>query len=424
MEIMMINPLTYTPKGDKQNSSYFNEYKSKIFERRIASGLEELYGDMAGVVVQVQTGDALSYIRELYFMTPYRYARSYISETHKIYCLINTKESPVFIVLEPLDPNFKDDITRLNKMYPNSREKYNASYVGEIYNCKDKNATKSILQSHDFNFHSEAIAENKFYCGKHINFTRLSDHTYNSVGYIDSPIYDFDALELGQRFYLTKEQQKLLDEEDQISIDNGIKPLLKGIDHMATRILAGEREDAILEFLCLSKYYFWGAYNIMDMNSSTNVSRVPHGHDIKSPAKVFTANNTPFMVNSFENLPMPTEAFVRNYGRRMHHIAYEVKDGDHSSGQKNIDYVVETLRDKFSIEFLAKVFGSCGDSPDLKQIFSKHSKYSILITEYVERCHKFDGFFTKENVAALTEAAGLDEAVKDHRSKGGGVIGD
>ena len=31
----------------------------------------------------------------------------------------------------------------------------------------------------------------------------------------------------------------------------GIKPLMRGIDHMATRILAGEREDAILEFLCL-----------------------------------------------------------------------------------------------------------------------------------------------------------------------------
>jgi len=32
-----------------------------------------------------------------------------------------------------------------------------------------------------------------------------------------------------------------------------------------------------------------------------------------------------------------------------------------------------------------------------------------LITEYVERCHKFKGFFTKQNVASLTEAAGKDE---------------
>jgi hypothetical protein len=87
--------------------------------------------------------------------------------------------------------------------------------------------------------------------------------------------------------------------------------------------------------------------------------------DKLSPAKVFTANNTP----SFENLPMPTEDFVRNFGRRMHHVAYEVVDGDHQSGEKNVDFV----------------------------------------TEYVERCFGYEGFFTKSNVAALTEAAGKDE---------------
>jgi hypothetical protein len=419
----MIVPLQYQPKGDKQNSAYFNEYKTKIFERRIASGLEELYGDMCGVVVQVQTGDALSYLQELYSMTPYRYAASYISETHKLYCLINTKDAPVFILMEPLDPNFKDDITRLNKMYPNAREKFNARYVGEIYRCKDKNAVRHILSSQDFNFADPSMTENKFYCNKHIHFTRLSDFTYNSVGYIQDDIFDFDCLELGQRFYLTKEQESLLAQTEQRTIDKGIHGLIKGIDHMATRILAGEREDAILEFLCLSNYYFWGAYNITDMNSSTNVNRTVHGHDIRSPAKVFTANNTPFMVNSFENLPMPTETFVRNYGRRMHHIAYEVIDGDHVSGLKNIDFVINTMKGDFSISFLAQVFGECVDEPDLKQIFSKHSTYSLLITEYVERCHGFDGFFTKANVAALTEAASLDEVMNVHQKKAN-IIGD
>ena len=46
-----------------------------------------------------------------------------------------------------------------------------------------------------------------------------------------------------------------------------------GLDHMATRILAGDREDAILEYLTMVPYYFWGAYNITEMNSSTNVTR-------------------------------------------------------------------------------------------------------------------------------------------------------
>lgn len=410
----MIDPLKYTPKGDKKNSDYFNEYKDKIYHRRISSGLEDLYGDMCAVVVQVQTGDALDYLSEIYAMMPYRYKASYISTTHKFYCLVNTEESPAFIIMEPLNPDFKDDITRLNKMYPNSREKFNARYVGEIYKTADKDETRKILISQDFNFHQYDMTENKFYCNKHISFTRLSDFTYNCVGYTQNNIYDFDSLELGQRFYLTKEEEQKLAKAEQFAHEKGIDKLLKGIDHMATRILAGEREDAILEFLCLSRYYFWGAYNISDMNSSTNVNRIPHGNDIKSPAKVFTANNTPFMVNSFEGLPMPTENFVRNYGRRMHHIAIEVVDGDHSSGVKNIDYTVGTLRDEMKIGFLANVFGECTDIPDLKQIFSKHSPYSLLITEYVERCHHFDGFFTKDNVAALTEAASLDEEVKEH----------
>ena len=92
-------------------------------------------------------------------------------------------------------------------------------------------------------------------------------------------------------------------------------------------------------------------------------------------------------------------------------MAYEVLDGDHRGGEKNVDYVVNTLRDK-GIPFLAHVVGECQDDPNLKQIFSKHSKYSILITEYVERCHGYDGFFTKSNVAALTAAAGQDEQFK------------
>ena len=177
---------------------------------------------------------------------------------------------------------------------------------------------------------------------------------------------------------------------------------------MATRILAGEREDAILEYLTMVPYYFWGAYNITEMNSSTNVTRNPNVPDDKmSPARVFTANNTPSFVNSFDNLPMPTEDFVRNFGRRMHHMALAVIDG-HVADEKNVDYVVRQLGE-MGTDFLAHVVGECKDEPNLKQIFSKSSPYSLLITEYVERCHGYEGFFTRGNVAALTEAAGAAE---------------
>lgn len=419
---MTIDLMTYEPRGDKQNSDFFETYRLKVFERRTSSGLGNLLGDIKALVVQVETDEALPYLQELYAMTNYRLQAGYVSKTHKIYWLANSPEQPAYIVLEPLDHDFCDDFSRLNKLYPNSRPKPNARYIGEIIHTKNLNETQKILESHDFNFHNPGTSPNPFYCNKHFKFTQISNLSCNALGYVSHDIHDHTAFDLGQPFTLTKSQQAALDKVAQFSSDKGLDKLILGIDHMATRILAAEREDAILELLSLTNYYFWGAYNIADMNSSTNVNRSLHGKDRHSPAKVFTANNTPFMVNSFEGLPMPTENFVRNYGRRMHHIAYEIKDGDHATGVKNLDYVIDTLRDEGNIAFLAKVFGECHDEPNLKQIFSRHSQYTYLITEYVERCHGFDGFFTKDNVAALTEAAGQDEALKKHADSHGHVF--
>ena len=58
-------------------------------------------------------------------------------------------------------------------------------------------------------------------------------------------------------------------------------------------------------------------------------------------------------------------------------------------------------------DFLLGVIGS--QEEGLKQIFSSASEHSSLIIEYVQRFGDFDGFFTKQNVAELTHAAGVDE---------------
>ena len=406
---MTFDIMQYEPKGDKKNSDFFNEYRLKIYDRRESSGINDLLGNICGLVVQVDAGDGMAYMEELYTMTPYRFSAAYRSATHNIYILTTQPHFPRFILLEPLDHDYEDDLRRMNMLYPLASKKPNARYVGEIFHTKDMAETRKALESHNVRFHYPGETENAFYANEHFWFTFPSDFTFNRVGYTNFEMEDYDELQLGQRFDLTQEQLSGLNQRDAAVRELGIPALLKGVDHMATRILAGEREDAILEFLTMSNYYFWGAYNISEMNSSTNVNRNHNVEDDKeSPAKVFTANNTPSFINSFENLPMPTEDFVRNYGRRMHHIAYEVTDGNHSSGVKNVDYVVGKLA-ILQIPFLAHIVGECKDSPDLKQIFSKHSKFSILITEYLERCHNFKGFFTKQNVASLTQAAGNDE---------------
>jgi hypothetical protein len=265
-----------------------------------------------------------------------------------------------------------------------------------------------VLEPQNIRFVYPDEASNGFYALPHLTFTFLSDYTYNRVGYVDVPLDSLAALDLGDRVLLDDESLELLEAAGQKHQRHGLGGRVLGIDHLASRVLAGEREDALLEYLTMVPYYFWGAYNIAAMNSSTNVTRHPSiGDEKQSPARVFTANNTPSYLNSFDNLPMPTEDFVRNYGRRMHHIAYEVVDGE-IQGEKNVDFVVDVLRD-LGISFLADVVGECTDQPNLKQIFSKASPYSLLITEYVERCLGYDGFFTRDNVAALTAAAGEAE---------------
>jgi hypothetical protein len=178
------------------------------------------------------------------------------------------------------------------------------------------------------------------------------------------------------------------------------------IDHLATRIYSQNREVAILEWLSLSSYYYWGSYDIRDQNSSTNVTKSVHyNNECLSPAKVFTANNTPYFVNHLEKLPSPTETFVRNYGPRLHHIALAIADGEYQ-GMENIEHVVRQIT-AVGTDFLLDVIGSREDG--LKQIFSSASEHSSLIIEYVQRFGDFSGFFTRHNVAELTHAAGVEE---------------
>ncbi len=85
---------TYEPMGDKENSPFFDEYVPKIYERRAECGLDEIVGDMRGVVVQVQNGDAINYLAELTAMGPYRFQAARTSSTHRIYVLQSSARVP------------------------------------------------------------------------------------------------------------------------------------------------------------------------------------------------------------------------------------------------------------------------------------------------------------------------------------------
>jgi hypothetical protein len=398
----------YQPKGDKRNTPFFEEHLPRVYERRACSGLDQLVGAMAAVVIQVDHGLAIPYLAELTLMGPYRHRECWLMETHRVYLLAADPAWPRLIVLEPLTNAYEDELTRWNAMYPLSAASPNARYVGEVYHCESTAEVRRVLEEQAIRFVYPGETTNPFYALHHLTFTFLSDYTYNRVGYVDVPLDSLAPLDLGDRVLLDDDSERPLLDALERHQRLGLEGKILGLDHMATRVLAGEREDAILEYLTMVPYYFWGAYNIQEMNSSTNVTRSAAVTDEKcSPARVFTANNTPSYLNSLVNLPMPTEDSVRNFGRRMHHMAYEVVDGT-VNGETHVDYVVRRLREE-GVPFLAQVVGECTDQPNLKQIFSKASAHSGLITEYVQRCLGYDGFFTRDNVAALTEAAGHQE---------------
>jgi hypothetical protein len=235
-----------------------------------------------------------------------------------------------------------------------------------------------------------------------------SPYTHNIVAYWERPESDIRVYALGWSS-IREDMQAAYEGAKATQAELGIDGLLLPIDHLATRIYSQNREAAILEYLSLTSYYYWGSYDISDQNSSTNVTKSVHfANELESPAKVFTAANHPYFVNHLLRLPSPTEDFVRNFGPRLHHLAVAVRDGE-SGGRPNIDYVVDSLRG-CGQDFLLDVIGS--QEEGLKQIFSSASEYSSLIVEYVQRFGDFQGFFTKGNVANLTHAAGVDETLR------------
>lgn len=161
---------------------------------------------------------------------------------------------------------------------------------------------------------------------------------------------------------------------------------IQGLDHVATRVRARDRNAAIAEFVGLTNYGFDFAVYVKALNSITNVARLGPG----DYAQVFTSGIAPLDVDP--DAAGPTERFIANYGVRPHHLAFatsaieETVAGLAAAGQS----------------FLSRLVGSREEG--LKQIFSGMSPRTLLVNEYIERYDGFDGFFTKSNVTHLTKA--------------------
>ncbi|MDP2071608.1 hypothetical protein [Methylotenera sp.] len=402
-----MNSLQFQRHGDKVNSPWFEEFLPKLLEDRDRIGLTDMVHEIDAMMITVEPGCSVAYISELALMTPYHYLVTLESESHWTHVLRIDMNSPDIIVREVRDPNLHGIFRSLNDVYPIGAHKPNSRYMGEIFRVTNLHEVVELQKAREIRFFNQDQIR-KLELPGNMAIVKPSPYTHNIAGYWERPPEDIRVYALGVSVIHNDVNRGYLEaKETQAKL--GLDKLILPIDHLATRIYSQNREVAILEYLTLSSYYYWGSYDITSQNSSTNVTKSAHYDDERhSPAKVFTAANHPYFVNHLVGLPSPTENFVRNYGPRLHHIALGVADGE-TKGQINIDYVVDAIREKGK-DFLLDVIGSREEG--LKQIFSSASEHSSLIIEYVQRFGDFDGFFTKQNVAELTEAAGVEENLR------------
>jgi hypothetical protein len=405
--------LKFPRYGDKQNSPFFDEFLIKLLEERDRVGLTDAVRQIDALMITVEPGNSLAYIGELCLMTPYHYLVTLESQDHDTHVLRIDMNAPDILLREVKNPNTRGIFRSLNEVYPIGAHKPNSRYMGEVFRVENLHDVVEMQKSRDVRFFNQDQIR-KLELPGNMAVVKPSPYTHNIVGYWDRPESDVRVYSLGWssiRDDVNAAYQNAKNTQARLGLDSKLLP----IDHLATRVYSQNREAALLEYLTLTSYYYWGSYDIADQNSSTNVTKSVHHHnELESPAKVFTAANHPYFVNHLLKLPSPTEQFVRNFGPRLHHLAVAVADGEvpganGNAAQPNIDYVVDRLR-HCGQDFLLDVIGS--KEAGLKQIFSSASEYSSLIVEYVQRFGDFQGFFTKDNVSELTQAAGVDETLK------------
>ncbi|WP_455384289.1 hypothetical protein [Acidihalobacter prosperus] len=404
----MANSLEFARHGDKRNSEFFETYLNRLLEERDRVGLTDMIHEIEAMMITVEPGHSIAYIAELALMTPYHYMVTLESESHLTHILRIDLDSPDLLIREVKDPATRGIFRSLNEVYPVGNRKPYSRYIGEILRVDNLHQVVELQRAREFRFFTPDDVR-KLELPGNLAVSKPSPYTHNIIAYMERTPDEHRVYSLGVS-RIDSAAQEAYEAAKEMQYQLGVHTLLQPVDHLATRVYSQNREVAILEYLSWSSYYYWGSYDIKDQNSSTNVTKSVHyTAESKSPAKVFTANNTPYFVNHLDGLPSPTETFVRNYGPRLHHIAVGVNDGD-TDGMENIEYVVKVIAEQGK-DFLLDVIGSKEEG--LKQIFSSASEHSSLIIEYVQRFGQFEGFFARDNVAELTRAAGVEESLKE-----------
>ncbi|ACV67472.1 VOC family protein [Desulfohalobium retbaense] len=353
-----------------QNDVRLAEDAEAIREMRQQKGLEGLVGGLEGVIINTEPQMHERAVAELLRTTGMQAGECFAEATRRI-SRLQAANSPDLILQTRLqgDNPFWD----LN-MNPKSRFLPNTRLETFVFRTEDLAEYVRLQRDRGVAFMTEEIQQ---YPDYDFIQTRPSRFTNNSLGFIQwkNPGGSLAAAQA--------EPAAALPEKPALAhLDN-----IGRLDHCATRVTAAERDQAILEFMELTNYNFDFAIYVDSLNSITNVARLSD----TDFAMVFTSG---IAAATGPETAGPTEQFIVNYGRRVHHMAFATD---------NIDATYDAL-ERDGMRFLVELVGS--EEEGLQQTFTMPSKYTLLVNEYIHRYGDFDGFFTKSNVTTLTEATG------------------
>ena len=344
------------------------EHASLALDSRRDAGLEGLVGRLDAVIIATEPDHLVPAVYELLRYTGLSCTEAFFEQEFQSYVLGIPGSASVIIRSRgfPENPFGELNRARMTGALPNTRLE---TFVFDTKNLQDYIA---IQKERGVVFLTPQPVESENYS---FIQTVPSRFTGNSLGFIEW--YDKD------RLFVPRGGNRIAPD-----IAKPVYRHLKNIsvlDHTATRVRAQDRTAAILEFVALTSYHYDFAVHVKSLNSITSVAR-------RNPddfSMVFTSGITPFTSDAESG---PTEKFIRNYGTRVHHMAFLTD---------KIEFTVELLK-KDGMEFLSELVGS--ETEGLRQIFSEPSKHTLIVNEYIQRYGDFDGFFTRNNVERLTKA--------------------
>lgn len=352
------------------SDEYLKEMVPKVMEERKNAGLEGLVGGLECIIINTEEEHQKDAVSEFLRFTGLECAELFQNARFTT-CVLRVRGSADVLVqsrrsgTNPFLP-FND--------FQKSRHLPNTRLETLVFRTRDVEKYVAIQKSRGMRFLTNDIVHTDNYS---FIQTAPSPYTSNSLGFIE--------WHNGTKKYGDAESEELpqnLQKPDSAPLKN-----IGKLDHAATRVKAEERDAAIIEFMELTNYHFDFAIYVKMFNSITNVARLTS----KDFAMVFTSGISSY-VN--EDVSGPTETFIHNYGKRVHHLAFRT------------DHIEDTFAslENGGMKFLLGLVGSPEEG--LKQTFSHPSPHTLLVSEYIHRYGDFEGFFTKNNVTLLTEATG------------------